>query len=1543
MEIRLWLTMNFLLRLWRLLEKKVGITVNLSYKINVMMDLRTPFSYYEGASKVKKDQESSDSDTEVASEDEEEEDGSGEDCSYEEDAQEEEDEEEEDDEYEEEECGGSTTEIETDSEFAEDPPHSVPGSIPTIIVNAPEQLVTRLVDATPINHTHHSQPSKEARTVDKQGHHHHGHHHHQRKITDYCHDEKSIELVKKGGPERQMPVVTAVPKKWEPLLFNNPDRLASIELKKKYLYGNVAQPIGNNQKKSADPAAQTQFKSLLDMISEQQKLLQPASAPSASMQAFLDGHEKMKNQTNLPYLNRNLTSSFHANNMNSTPIPQEKPSELIENSAPIIPKEEISPNNNRDALLHKTGIICNEVHSAEESNDFDRDSLEPVSDCNEMDLEKEVSKHEVKAIDAETDKSVMQFSVTITSTNEDANVPEDFKEDPNVMVLSNDSFSASQSETETRSTVINVIGSNVNEDKEHLSDEDGDSGSDTEVGSGEPLSDLDDLDFEHNPPPIIREPPRVEIEDEFGVTQSLDVASENGKLEVTDCETEEVNNDKESKYIMDLGLSESQGKSSSESSFNSGIFLETEMSEYVKDDESGADPHRGRSKSKKKGKQGSTNRKSRSKKVVLTESSEKPGRVKPSFGFDLEALDFADIDGISSPEDGPIDPVKYIPSLDSHSSTDIAVVASIKTEAALPAKSSSGKIEDSRSTYAATDSLTEDEDDRSSTSDKDPHENSASEADVSENVNFSSTDNVPELGAIPNLKAVAAKESFPHLERVGPFSSARDSLDYRKTKAVTSHLRNKELYSTYAVPSVKGSVVAGELEVEGVWEPPKLEDIGESATSLESSTINTLSDDSNKSTGSPGTTRRLNEIHQERAKQNDLIRSMVLGRIKRSPDKGVRRNSKGSSSGTSLQSHTTVEKSGDEESDSRKSSDNSQGQDGNTSEEYVEDVKKTKKLPQEKGSDGHSSSEEMSANDIPHRPMAESVSSHSEDSSTSRSARILLPAQKAQPTYEPVFTSSPRFRNRPKFDGILKHYQSVTEPPTPTESMLPNYLDPDIINEEKSKGIYSVANPLFFRSMPNLSQEPVVMRRTEKDGLARMEDTKESYSRDAIGIPGSRPPTVEPNATTPSDNQFSPSFDQSTNSYGKPHGLIPSSNSQSFNPFLVQSRTANPSELNSPGYETYSAETPKEPVSDDFINLHLRFRNTDRPSERKTSPEKARSVCTGSLNSYGDSGYYAGSVSTTASSPPRHTVGPRYPAEENWILEKHENMGRPRANTLTDLHFKENPTIPMTQRASVSFVDERNNPQSSQGPRHVNDYSEVSTKPPKSKALSSDTLLDGSPLSENSCRVTSVPDISSTDNNQEPSKQRKGKDRDRRRSLIQTVSDFFRPNNTFDKSPSSGGQSLTTSVSSSSIISPSKDKFSLFKLTPKLLQTKDKKNSQKSRECVVSPSSQPTTSGGNKYRMDSVGDSNGCKSKTDFSAYFAQPNVAIQRMSSSPNPPAKPERVMNFPGNVKRSSAPDFDFCAQNMATLSIVANSGREKSRQEKPPIDYRRNEAKR
>nr|CAD7399985.1 unnamed protein product [Timema poppensis] len=66
----------------------------------------------------------------------------------------------------------------------------------------------------------------------------------------------------------------------------------SLELKKKYLFGNSGFP-GSVKKSGSATTLDSKVKSFVDIISEHQKLLHPAPEPSPTMQAFLQGTSKL--------------------------------------------------------------------------------------------------------------------------------------------------------------------------------------------------------------------------------------------------------------------------------------------------------------------------------------------------------------------------------------------------------------------------------------------------------------------------------------------------------------------------------------------------------------------------------------------------------------------------------------------------------------------------------------------------------------------------------------------------------------------------------------------------------------------------------------------------------------------------------------------------------------------------------------------------------------------------------------------------------------------------------------------------------------------------------------------------------------------------------------------------------------------------------------------------------------------------------------------------------------------------------------------------
>nr|CAD7409127.1 unnamed protein product [Timema cristinae] len=93
----------------------------------------------------------------------------------------------------------------------------------------------------------------------------------------------------------------------------------SLELKKKYLFGNSGFP-GSVKKSGSATTLDSKVKSFVDIISEHQKLLHPAPEPSPTMQAFLQGTSKLS----VSSLNNNPISPPSPTQLNPplTPSPQ---------------------------------------------------------------------------------------------------------------------------------------------------------------------------------------------------------------------------------------------------------------------------------------------------------------------------------------------------------------------------------------------------------------------------------------------------------------------------------------------------------------------------------------------------------------------------------------------------------------------------------------------------------------------------------------------------------------------------------------------------------------------------------------------------------------------------------------------------------------------------------------------------------------------------------------------------------------------------------------------------------------------------------------------------------------------------------------------------------------------------------------------------------------------------------------------------------------------------------------------------------------------
>nr|XP_024218471.1 F-actin-monooxygenase Mical isoform X3 [Halyomorpha halys] len=178
----------------------------------------------------------------------------------------------------------SATEISTDSEFEHD---GTTHPIPDIVISETVQVRKGLIEAP-----------RQVQLISRQV---------NGKITPHSGDLK-LELKRIDEPKTATPN-NNINNNDRPRPFINPNRgdyflnrtqstegiasKISLELKKKYLLGPSGMP-GNIRKSGSAITLDTKFKSLIDQISEQQKLLNPAPVPSPTMQAFLQGADKLK-------------------------------------------------------------------------------------------------------------------------------------------------------------------------------------------------------------------------------------------------------------------------------------------------------------------------------------------------------------------------------------------------------------------------------------------------------------------------------------------------------------------------------------------------------------------------------------------------------------------------------------------------------------------------------------------------------------------------------------------------------------------------------------------------------------------------------------------------------------------------------------------------------------------------------------------------------------------------------------------------------------------------------------------------------------------------------------------------------------------------------------------------------------------------------------------------------------------------------------------------------------------------------------------------
>lgn len=194
----------------------------------------------------------------------------------------------------------------------------------------------------------------------------------------------------------------------------------SLELKKKYLLGpsNLA---GAVKKSGSASTLDSRFKNFVDHISEHQKLLHPAAEPSPTMQAFLQGADKLHTSASLTHVTRkekelpDMASFSHICQLKGkeTEVPDtERSSNLSEKSSVIDSKittttiEETESKHDQipdegesrpRSPVHETSIVVPDLPQSknkiqeEEDEDIDSDSLSSGSESSSE--EEEESEH----------------------------------------------------------------------------------------------------------------------------------------------------------------------------------------------------------------------------------------------------------------------------------------------------------------------------------------------------------------------------------------------------------------------------------------------------------------------------------------------------------------------------------------------------------------------------------------------------------------------------------------------------------------------------------------------------------------------------------------------------------------------------------------------------------------------------------------------------------------------------------------------------------------------------------------------------------------------------------------------------------------------------------------------------------------------------------------------------------------------------------------------------------------------------------------------
>lgn len=248
----------------------------------------------------------------------------------------------------------------------------------------------------------------------------------------------------------------------------------SLELKKKYLFG--AQDAGSNVRKSGSTSIlDTKFKSFVNQISEAQKLLNPAPEPSVTMQAILQGADKIKTPLipplpliPAPALRKELSNveAFpHVCPLGKQPEPEVKPAPPPPEPEPVEVGDEARPR----SPVHETSIIVPDVDLKksvfnEKTNNWEAIERKPASSSeDEMEVEEdklEVAENPLAEAAAASDTTLSSDDVS-TLSSYDENSKNKVQMSPPKVEIHNSKGELLLEENCAHTEVVDLVQSNL--------------------------------------------------------------------------------------------------------------------------------------------------------------------------------------------------------------------------------------------------------------------------------------------------------------------------------------------------------------------------------------------------------------------------------------------------------------------------------------------------------------------------------------------------------------------------------------------------------------------------------------------------------------------------------------------------------------------------------------------------------------------------------------------------------------------------------------------------------------------------------------------------------------------------------------------------------------------------------------------------------------------------------------------------------------------------------------------------------------------------